>query len=82
MGPQDAGGQRAGHGWESAALLPLPHKGTAPFLHMGALAALTALSWIVAGQFARAERSCKYDWAGPVPRRYPPSTRPACPALT
>ncbi|KAM8923279.1 glycerophosphodiester phosphodiesterase domain-containing protein 5 isoform 3-T3 [Lycaon pictus] len=33
------------------------HKGTAPFLHVGALAAITALSWIVAGQFARAERS-------------------------
>ncbi|KAF6333118.1 glycerophosphodiester phosphodiesterase domain containing 5 [Rhinolophus ferrumequinum] len=31
--------------------------GTAPFLHVGALAAITALSWIVAGQFARAERS-------------------------
>lgn len=49
----------AGSSWF---LLPLPaHKGTAPFLHVGALAAITALSWIVAGQFARAERSCKYD---------------------
>lgn len=38
-----------------------PHKGTAPFLHMGALATITALSWIVAGQFARTERSCKYN---------------------
>lgn len=49
----------AGSQWS---LSPLPtHKGTAPFLHVGALAAVTALSWIVAGQFARAERSCKYD---------------------
>lgn len=48
----------AGSQWS---LSPLPtHKGTAPFLHVGALAAITALSWIVAGQFARAERSCKY----------------------
>lgn len=55
----------AGSQWS---LLPLPtHKGTAPFLHMGALAAITVLSWIVAGQFARTERSCKYDWAGPAP---------------
>lgn len=54
----------AGSQWS---LLPLPtHKGTAPFLHMGALAAITVLSWIVAGQFARTERSCKYDWAGPA----------------
>lgn len=59
----------AGSQWS---LLPLPtHKGTAPFLHMGALAAITVLSWIVAGQFARTERSCKYDWAGPGP---PPQT--------
>nr|XP_028581713.1 glycerophosphodiester phosphodiesterase domain-containing protein 5 isoform X2 [Podarcis muralis] len=29
---------------------------TAPFLHIGALAAVTALSWLVSGQFARAER--------------------------
>ncbi|XP_035884696.1 glycerophosphodiester phosphodiesterase domain-containing protein 5 isoform X3 [Phyllostomus discolor] len=40
--------------WE---VLLISLQGTAPFLHMGALAALTALSWIVAGQFARAERS-------------------------
>lgn len=53
-------------------LLPLAHKGTAPFLHMGALAAITALSWIVAGQFARAERSCKYDQEGPAPQPRPP----------
>ncbi|XP_054581604.1 glycerophosphodiester phosphodiesterase domain-containing protein 5 [Eptesicus fuscus] len=40
--------------WE---VLLISLQGTAPFLHMGALAAVTALSWIVAGQFARAERS-------------------------
>lgn len=63
----------AGNQW--SLLLPPTHKGTAPFLHVGALAAITALSWIVAGQFARAERSCKYSWAGPdhpppVPSKY------------
>ncbi|XP_059564406.1 glycerophosphodiester phosphodiesterase domain-containing protein 5 isoform X3 [Myotis daubentonii] len=40
--------------WE---VLLISLQGTAPFLHMGALAAITALSWIVAGQFARAERT-------------------------
>ncbi|XP_062983320.1 glycerophosphodiester phosphodiesterase domain-containing protein 5 isoform X2 [Elgaria multicarinata webbii] len=30
---------------------------TAPFLHIGALVAVTALSWLVSGQFARAERA-------------------------
>ncbi|XP_076969664.1 glycerophosphodiester phosphodiesterase domain-containing protein 5 isoform X2 [Tamandua tetradactyla] len=40
--------------WE---VLVISLQGTAPFLHVGALAAVTALSWIVAGQFARAERS-------------------------
>uniref|UniRef100_A0A4X1UMR9 Glycerophosphodiester phosphodiesterase domain containing 5 n=2 Tax=Sus scrofa TaxID=9823 RepID=A0A4X1UMR9_PIG len=40
--------------WE---VLLISLQGTAPFLHVGALAAVTALSWIVAGQFARAERS-------------------------
>ncbi|KAM9853254.1 glycerophosphodiester phosphodiesterase domain-containing protein 5 isoform 2-T2 [Aulostomus maculatus] len=30
---------------------------TGPFLHVGALAAVTALSWIVAGQVARAEKT-------------------------
>lgn len=66
MGHQGVGDQRVSHSWESAVLLPRT-QGTAPFLHMGALAAVTALSWIVAGQFARAERSCKCDWAGPAP---------------
>ncbi|XP_019582018.1 glycerophosphodiester phosphodiesterase domain-containing protein 5 isoform X2 [Rhinolophus sinicus] len=40
--------------WE---VLLISLQGAAPFLHIGALAAITALSWIVAGQFARAERS-------------------------
>uniref|UniRef100_A0A452U1V2 Glycerophosphodiester phosphodiesterase domain containing 5 n=1 Tax=Ursus maritimus TaxID=29073 RepID=A0A452U1V2_URSMA len=40
--------------WE---VLLISLQGTAPFLHVGALAAITTLSWIVAGQFARAERS-------------------------
>ncbi|XP_032283077.1 glycerophosphodiester phosphodiesterase domain-containing protein 5 isoform X1 [Phoca vitulina] len=40
--------------WE---VLLISLQGTAPFLHVGALVAITALSWIVAGQFARAERS-------------------------
>uniref|UniRef100_A0A8C5AIS7 Glycerophosphodiester phosphodiesterase domain containing 5b n=1 Tax=Gadus morhua TaxID=8049 RepID=A0A8C5AIS7_GADMO len=30
---------------------------TGPFLHIGALAAVTALSWVVAGQVARAEKT-------------------------
>ncbi|KAL7983048.1 hypothetical protein Chor_010390 [Crotalus horridus] len=30
---------------------------TAPFLHLGALVAVTALSWLVSGQFAKAERA-------------------------
>ncbi|XP_029135293.1 glycerophosphodiester phosphodiesterase domain-containing protein 5 isoform X3 [Labrus bergylta] len=33
------------------------HKATGPFLHIGALAAVTALSWIVAGQVARSEKT-------------------------
>ncbi|XP_026577106.1 glycerophosphodiester phosphodiesterase domain-containing protein 5 isoform X1 [Pseudonaja textilis] len=30
---------------------------TAPFLHLGALVAVTALSWLISGQFAKAERA-------------------------
>lgn len=33
---------------------------TAPFLHIGALAAVTALSWLIAGQFARTEKASEY----------------------
>lgn len=36
---------------------PLPVQATGPFLHIGALVAATALSWIVAGQVARTERT-------------------------
>ncbi|XP_069748244.1 glycerophosphodiester phosphodiesterase domain-containing protein 5 isoform X3 [Narcine bancroftii] len=32
------------------------HKATAPFLHIGAVAVVTLLAWLVAGQFARSER--------------------------
>ena len=38
-------------------LLPPSHQATGPFLHIGALAAVTALSWVVAGQVARAEKT-------------------------
>lgn len=33
---------------------------TAPFLHIGALVAVTALSWLIAGQFARTEKASEY----------------------
>lgn len=42
------------HEWD---ILPISLQATGPFLHIGALAAATALSWIVAGQVARAERT-------------------------
>ncbi|GAA6068410.1 glycerophosphodiester phosphodiesterase domain-containing protein 5 isoform X1, partial [Tachysurus ichikawai] len=32
---------------------------TGPFLHIGALAAITALAWLVAGQVARSEKTSK-----------------------
>lgn len=69
MGHQGVGDQRVWHSWDSVGpLVPSPRtQGTAPFLHMGALATVTVLSWIVAGQFARAERSCECDWAEPAP---------------
>ncbi|XP_061574884.1 glycerophosphodiester phosphodiesterase domain-containing protein 5 isoform X2 [Cololabis saira] len=37
-------------------VIPISLQATGPFLHIGALAAVTALSWIVAGQVARAEK--------------------------
>lgn len=43
---------------------------TGPFLHIGALAAVTALSWLVAGQVARAEKTRKcpfYSALSPSP---------------
>lgn len=42
---------------------PLSHlsvQATGPFLHIGALAAVTALSWIVAGQVARTEKTSMF----------------------
>lgn len=36
---------------------------TGPFLHIGALAAVTALSWIVAGQVARTEKTSTFTSA-------------------
>ncbi|XP_044306084.1 glycerophosphodiester phosphodiesterase domain-containing protein 5 isoform X2 [Varanus komodoensis] len=38
-------------------MVVLSLQATAPFLHLGALVAVTALSWLVSGQFARAERT-------------------------
>ncbi|XP_037533691.1 glycerophosphodiester phosphodiesterase domain-containing protein 5 [Nematolebias whitei] len=38
-------------------IVPISFQATGPFLHLGALAAVTALSWIVAGQVARAEKT-------------------------
>ncbi|KAM4700238.1 glycerophosphodiester phosphodiesterase domain-containing protein 5 isoform 2-T2 [Discoglossus pictus] len=40
--------------WE---VLLISFQATAPFLHIGALAAVTMLAWIVAGQFARSEKA-------------------------
>ncbi|XP_030601011.1 glycerophosphodiester phosphodiesterase domain-containing protein 5 isoform X3 [Archocentrus centrarchus] len=37
-------------------VVPISLQATGPFLHIGALAAVTALSWIVAGQVTRAEK--------------------------
>ncbi|XP_071989995.1 glycerophosphodiester phosphodiesterase domain-containing protein 5 isoform X2 [Engystomops pustulosus] len=40
--------------WE---VLIISFQATAPFLHIGALVAITLLSWIIAGQFARSEKA-------------------------
>ncbi|XP_014456995.1 glycerophosphodiester phosphodiesterase domain-containing protein 5 isoform X2 [Alligator mississippiensis] len=40
--------------WE---MVVISLQATAPFLHIGALAAVTALSWLIAGQFARTEKA-------------------------
>ncbi|KAM6933760.1 glycerophosphodiester phosphodiesterase domain-containing protein 5 isoform 2-T2 [Xenentodon cancila] len=45
--------QTWGQEWD---VVPISLQATGPFLHIGALAAVTALSWIVAGQVARAEK--------------------------
>lgn len=44
-----------GEEWD---ILLLSFQATGPFLHLGAVAAITLLAWLVAGQFARAEKSC------------------------
>uniref|UniRef100_A0A665V4P3 Glycerophosphodiester phosphodiesterase domain containing 5b n=1 Tax=Echeneis naucrates TaxID=173247 RepID=A0A665V4P3_ECHNA len=41
-------------------VIPISLQATGPFLHLGALAAVTALSWIVAGQVTRAERTSTF----------------------
>lgn len=46
--------QTWGQEWD---VIPISLQATGPFLHVGALTAATALSWIVAGQVARAERT-------------------------
>ncbi|XP_022616963.1 glycerophosphodiester phosphodiesterase domain-containing protein 5-like isoform X1 [Seriola dumerili] len=46
--------QTWGQEWD---VIPISLQATGPFLHIGALAAVTALSWIVAGQVARAEKT-------------------------
>ncbi|XP_069615511.1 glycerophosphodiester phosphodiesterase domain-containing protein 5-like isoform X3 [Ranitomeya imitator] len=38
-------------------VLLISFQATAPFLHIGALVAITLLSWIIAGQFARSEKA-------------------------
>ncbi|XP_006022028.1 glycerophosphodiester phosphodiesterase domain-containing protein 5 isoform X1 [Alligator sinensis] len=40
--------------WE---MVVISLQATAPFLHIGALVAVTALSWLIAGQFARTEKA-------------------------
>ncbi|XP_008306766.1 glycerophosphodiester phosphodiesterase domain-containing protein 5 isoform X2 [Cynoglossus semilaevis] len=46
--------QTWGQEWD---VIPISLQATGPFLHFGALAAATALSWIVAGQVMRAEKT-------------------------
>lgn len=46
--------QTWGQEWD---VIPISLQATGPFLHIGALAAVTALSWIVAGQVARSEKT-------------------------
>ncbi|XP_031716534.1 glycerophosphodiester phosphodiesterase domain-containing protein 5 isoform X1 [Anarrhichthys ocellatus] len=46
--------QTWGQEWD---VIPISLQATGPFLHVGALAAVTALSWIVAGQVTRSEKT-------------------------
>nr|XP_023834861.1 glycerophosphodiester phosphodiesterase domain-containing protein 5-like [Salvelinus alpinus] len=41
---------------EEWAVIPISLQATGPFLHLGALVAVTALAWLVAGQVARTEK--------------------------
>uniref|UniRef100_A0AAZ3RBV0 GP-PDE domain-containing protein n=1 Tax=Oncorhynchus tshawytscha TaxID=74940 RepID=A0AAZ3RBV0_ONCTS len=41
---------------EEWAVIPVSLQATGPFLHLGALVAVTALAWLVAGQIARTEK--------------------------
>ncbi|KAK6296088.1 hypothetical protein J4Q44_G00338010 [Coregonus suidteri] len=42
---------------EEWAVIPISLQATGPFLHLGALVAVTALAWLVAGQVARTEKT-------------------------
>ncbi|CDQ93057.1 unnamed protein product, partial [Oncorhynchus mykiss] len=44
---------------EEWAVIPISLQATGPFLHLGALVAVTALAWLVAGQVARSEKTSK-----------------------
>ncbi|XP_067102881.1 glycerophosphodiester phosphodiesterase domain-containing protein 5 isoform X2 [Osmerus mordax] len=46
--------QTWGQEWD---IIPISLQATGPFLHIGALLAITALAWLVAGQVARAEKT-------------------------
>ncbi|KAI1893419.1 hypothetical protein AGOR_G00123530 [Albula goreensis] len=46
--------QMWGEEWD---IVPISLQATGPFLHIGAVAAITALAWLVAGQVARAEKT-------------------------
>ncbi|XP_034023860.1 glycerophosphodiester phosphodiesterase domain-containing protein 5 isoform X2 [Thalassophryne amazonica] len=43
--------------WQEWDVIPISLQATGPFLHIGALAAVTALAWIVASQIAHAEKT-------------------------
>ncbi|KAJ8414640.1 hypothetical protein AAFF_G00038420 [Aldrovandia affinis] len=46
--------QMWGEEWD---IIPISLQATGPFLHIGAVAGVTALAWLVAGQVARADRT-------------------------
>uniref|UniRef100_A0AAR2LMS7 GP-PDE domain-containing protein n=1 Tax=Pygocentrus nattereri TaxID=42514 RepID=A0AAR2LMS7_PYGNA len=55
--------QMWGEEWD---IISISLQATGPFLHIGALAAVTALAWLVAGQVARAEKTSKPVYFSPV----------------